>query len=201
MLREKADGTSLWVGIACHKLLHVASKDAVKTLERLPKDLDSLYNRLLASVKDHNLDEYNVVTRILSYVAVALRPLRILELAEICQLYKNYDEEVRHSFTLDSVNMCRLLVIVQDNTVSLLHKSLKDFLLRGNGRIVDEKVAHAFFAYRCLDHVMDAFSSFNIYRYSKDGDSFVFYSAQYWPNHAFLSRLEFQVLDRHSRLF
>jgi hypothetical protein len=53
ILKDKADGTSLWVGIECRELLHVPSRNAVKTLEKLPKNLNSLYTALLKSAKDH----------------------------------------------------------------------------------------------------------------------------------------------------
>jgi hypothetical protein len=201
ILKDKADGTSLWVGIACRELLHVPSKNAVKTLERLPRNLDSLYTTLLESAKDHAPDEYETVVRILGVVAIALRPLTILELSQFAQIYLDQDQDVRHSFTRDTIHMCRLLIVVQDETVTLLHKSLKDFLLRGKQRVVEESPAHAQAAYRCLDLVIASFKDFDIYKYTQESDSFLFYSALYWSQHAYLGHDDFSILQRHSIFF
>jgi hypothetical protein len=182
-------------------LLHVPSKDAVKTLEKLPKNLNSLYIALLNSAKDHTSDEFETVVRILGVVAIALRPLTILELSEFAQIYLDQDEDVRHSFTSDTIHMCRLLIVVQDGTVALLHKSLKDFLLRGNGRVVDERSAHAQAAYRCLDLIIGNFKDFDIYEHMQESHSFLFYSALYWSQHASLAHDAFKALLRHAMFF
>ncbi|KAL2844553.1 hypothetical protein BJY01DRAFT_248064 [Aspergillus pseudoustus] len=201
ILKEKADGTSLWVGIACRELRDVRSRNAAKTLQTLPRTLDSLYNTLLKAAKEHNPDDFDAVARILGVVAIAIRPLTILELSELSQLYLEHDEKLRYAFTRDNIHMCRLLVVVQDGTVSLLHKSLRDFLLRGDQKVVDERAAHAQAAYRCLDQIIDSFKDFDIYDYTRHNNSFVFYSSKYWPQHAFLAFDEFQVLQSHAVLF
>ncbi|KAJ0417497.1 hypothetical protein BJY00DRAFT_325492 [Aspergillus carlsbadensis] len=201
ILKDKADGTSLWVGIACRELLRVPSKNAVKSLERLPRNLDSLYTTLLESAKDHTPDEFETVVRILGVVAIALRPLTILELSQFAQIYLDQDEDVRHSFTRDTIHMCRLLIVVQDGTVTLLHKSLKDFLLRGAQRVASERPAHAQATYRCLDLVISSFKDCDIYGYTPDSNSFLFYSAQYWSQHASLAHDEFTILQIHSIFF
>jgi hypothetical protein len=95
--------------------------------------------------------------------------------------------------------MCRLLIVVQDGTVALLHKSLKDFLLRGKGRVVDERSAHA--AYCCLDLIIGNFKDFDIYEYTQESHSFLFYSALYWSQHASLAHDGFHILQSQSIFF
>ncbi|KAL3480520.1 hypothetical protein BJX99DRAFT_18142 [Aspergillus californicus] len=202
LLMDKADGTFLWVGIACSELHHVPSKDVVKTLQKLPRTLDALYRTLLDTAKNYNPDEYDTAVRILGVVAIALRPFHVLELSEICHLHRDVDPEVRLAFTIDSINMCRLLLVVQaDNTVSLLHKSLKDFLLRGEDPLLAEQSAHAELAYRCLDCIVYTFGSSQGYQTPQAQGSFLLYSAQYWTYHVHLSGPKFEVLQRFSTVF
>ncbi|KAH6867502.1 hypothetical protein B0T10DRAFT_467824 [Thelonectria olida] len=47
ILREKAKGTLLWVGLACNELEDIPSINAVRVLQDMPKGLHSLYKRLL----------------------------------------------------------------------------------------------------------------------------------------------------------
>ncbi|KAL3456949.1 hypothetical protein BJX64DRAFT_293633 [Aspergillus heterothallicus] len=49
MLQYKAEGTFLWVGIACEELMRVQSMRAVKTLQALPRGLSALYQNLLST--------------------------------------------------------------------------------------------------------------------------------------------------------
>ncbi|GJD05086.1 pfs domain-containing protein [Colletotrichum higginsianum] len=68
LLREKAEGTFLWVGLACKELEGIPSKDAVKTLQNMPKGLHSLYEKLLETAVNRN--GANNIHRVLSFVAV-----------------------------------------------------------------------------------------------------------------------------------
>ena len=45
MLREKAEGTFLWIGLACEELRDIPSKDAVQVLQNIPKGLHALYKK------------------------------------------------------------------------------------------------------------------------------------------------------------
>jgi hypothetical protein len=85
ILREKARGTFLWVGIACKELSRVkTSSRAVKTLENLPYRLDSLYKELLDTALKLEEAEKETIIQILSFVAVSQRPLSLEELSIAC---------------------------------------------------------------------------------------------------------------------
>jgi hypothetical protein len=45
VLEDKAEGTFLWVGITCDELAQVQSRNALKTLQALPRGLNSLYQK------------------------------------------------------------------------------------------------------------------------------------------------------------
>lgn len=68
ILEEKADGTFLWVGIACGELGLVQSRNAVKTLQDLPRGLHSLYyqNPLGAAVTVIHPDDYQCIKDMLN---------------------------------------------------------------------------------------------------------------------------------------
>ncbi|RBA10996.1 hypothetical protein FPRO05_14321 [Fusarium proliferatum] len=160
ILRDKADGTFLWVGLACKELENIPSKEAVKVLQRVPKDLHSLYKKLLdTALERRGLAHQVQVQRVLSFVAVCLRPLTVLELSEACQLHQ-YEEdlETRIQFTREQIESCRLMVIIQDEKVLLLHQSVKDFLARaGTGCFINELETHADLAYRCVDLLINEY--------------------------------------------
>jgi NACHT domain len=75
ILTEKAEGTFLWVGIACEELSRCTSKDAIKTLQKLPRGLHSLYKVLLDTALDYEQGQGEVgketIKRILSFVTTS----------------------------------------------------------------------------------------------------------------------------------
>ncbi|KAH7163709.1 Pfs, NACHT, and ankyrin domain protein [Fusarium sp. MPI-SDFR-AT-0072] len=199
ILRDKADGTFLWVGLACKELENIPSKEAVEVLQRMPKDLHSLYKKLLDTALEHRGLAHQVqVQRILSFVAVCLRPLTVLELSEACQLHQNEEDlETRIQFTREQIESCRLMVIIQDEKVLLLHQSVKDFLARaGAGRFINELKTHADLAYRCVDLLI------NEYREKKQPRMyFLEYASRYWPNHAGMAQSRFEVKAPQAEFF
>jgi hypothetical protein len=53
-------------------------------------------------------------------------------------------------------------------------------------------------AYRCLDLIIDNFKDSDIYEYTQESHSFLFYSALYWSQHASLAHDEFHILQSQS---
>ncbi|KAL4935838.1 hypothetical protein BDV06DRAFT_118514 [Aspergillus oleicola] len=206
ILEDKAEGTFLWVGIACTELESVRSRDVVKTLKEMPRGLHSLYRNLLDTAITHSGEDSKMVLQMMSVVAISQQPLSVAELSVACNLYPNEDEESRLNFTHDDIDLCRLMVVVQDGIVRLLHKSVKDFLLRKGGEdphLVDDMMAHATLAYRCLDTWL------RHYEYlfkAKDQKvlpeiEFLDYAARYWGVHAHHAKSEFRILKQHERFF
>ncbi|KAF9884895.1 hypothetical protein FE257_000962 [Aspergillus nanangensis] len=221
IVEEKAEGTFLWVGIACSELANVRSRDAGRTLRRLPRGLHSLYQNLLDTALTHDGDQNQLVVQIVSLVAIAEEPLSVQELSIACDLYPDEDTESRFNFTKEDIEMCRLMVIVQDGLVRLLHKSVRDFLLRGEATragLVDTLHAHATLAYRCLDVYLLSFDTFSLLtgfgdyqevsdleqmllERSKGQSVLLRYGDKHWFRHARSARHEFRVLTRHERFF
>ena len=96
ILQQKAEGTFLWVGIACDELAGIRSREAVKTLQTLPRGLDSLYAKLLETALENTEKEDNdTILKMLAVVAISQRPLSVAELAIACGLYEDRSEERR----------------------------------------------------------------------------------------------------------
>ncbi|PLB44808.1 hypothetical protein P170DRAFT_267121 [Aspergillus steynii IBT 23096] len=206
IMEDKAEGTFLWVGIACTELASVRSRDAVQTLQRLPRGLHSLYQNLLETAFTHDGgDEHQTILQIMGVVAITQQPLSVAELAVACNLYPDEDRESRLNFTREDIELCRLMVIVQDGIVRLLHKSVRDFLLRrgeDGGQLIHHLRAHATLAYRCLDIWLDNHDCLPPWgepRYPEDG--FLQYASQYWGIHAHHAQSEFRLLKRHESFF
>jgi len=199
-LNMKAEGTFLWVGLAYEELLKKASKDALKLLADLPPGLESIYQRQLnQALQEAGLDKGDII-QILSLVSVSLRPLSLLELSIACQLHEEEEVEERIQFTRDSIASCRLMVVVQDDMVHLLHKSVKDFLTRSKyDRLFHHLVAHAHFAERCIDYLLDRLRVPEQIPAPKD--PFLFYAAQNWVIHARLAESEFEVKQSQADFF
>ncbi|KAL7894112.1 hypothetical protein HDV64DRAFT_260777 [Trichoderma sp. TUCIM 5745] len=198
ILRAKAEGTFLWVGLACEELEDIPSKNAIQILQKMPKGLPSLYKRLLDTTLEQEDSGADMVRRVLSLVAVCKRPLSVLELSEACQIYQEeVDIETRIQFTRDQIASCRLLIIIQDEKVLLLHQSVKDYLVGADSsHFMSELDAHASVAYRCVNFLIEQFHS-----KEQPNTHFLSYAAQQWPNHARMAQSRFEVGDSEAEFF
>jgi hypothetical protein len=153
-LEEKAEGTFLWVGIACNELKQVQARKAVKTLQRLPQGLYCLYQKILNTITaDCDEDNKPVILKILSFVAIAQQPLTVAELSEACKLPPDDDKDSRISFTREFIDSCGL-IIHQDGEVRLLHGSVKDFLVK-DAAAVNELKSHITLTERCITSMLE----------------------------------------------
>ncbi|KAL6821984.1 hypothetical protein J3E69DRAFT_339720 [Trichoderma sp. SZMC 28015] len=157
LLRDKAEGTFLWVGLACEELRRKPSKDAIQFLRDMPKGLISLYQNLLKTATEDETSESVAVRRILSFVVVSFEALSVRALSEACQLHQDEpDLDTRLQYTCDQIASCRLLVVVNDQKVQLLHQSVRDFLTgSGSGIFIERLEAHASVALRCIDDLIE----------------------------------------------
>ncbi|KAL5085380.1 hypothetical protein Trisim1_010606 [Trichoderma cf. simile WF8] len=196
ILREKAEGTFLWVGLACEELKEIPSKDAVKVLQNMPKGLHSLYKALLETAQEES--EAGIIRSILSLVAVCMQPLNVLELSEACQLFEEEEDiETRVQFTREQIASCRLMIIIQDEKVLLLHQSVKDFLVGTSpDYFINELEVHANIVYRCVHLLMEEFHG-----REQSSIHFFSYAIRRWPNHARMAQSKFEVRDSEAQFF
>ena len=200
ILKYKSEKTFLWVGLACEELSQVLSKHAVNCLKEMPPGLNVLYQKLLDNALGKSQTSYKVVKEVLGLVAVSFRHLSILELSSACQNYPDEDEETRIQFTRDDITTCRLLVVIQDERVLLLHQSVKDFVFSDSAQqLVQEMDSHAEAAYKCMDQLIHNFALV------KDGPSlentFSSYASSYWDHHARRAQDKFEVKQSQTVFF
>ncbi|KAH7007611.1 hypothetical protein EDB80DRAFT_718896 [Ilyonectria destructans] len=227
ILEAKAEGTFLWVGLACQDLRRVLSKDAIRFLQGLPEGLSAQYSRILSGLLAPDEDDADTVKRILGFVAVSLRPLTLLELSDACQLHLDQDEETRMQSMRDYISKFRLIVVVtterngnqgvhsaasQPSTSSrvekevggervvLLHQSVKDFLFDSwTENLSSERELHAITAYRCLDELIWHLPSRRTDIQSSG--YFLPYAIQYWHHQARSAGDRFEVQVEHAEFF
>ncbi len=141
----------LWVGLAYEELRRIPSKDAAGVLRRLPKGVHSIYSELLGAIDPAH---WGTVRNILTFVAVSLEPLSLLDISAACQLHQTEAEEERIQFMREEIASCRLILVEQDEKIHLIHQSVKDFIFGAalDWCLIKESEAHAKLAYRCLDY-------------------------------------------------
>jgi len=157
-LREKAEGTFLWVSLACAELRkpNVSSINTRLVLGKLLPGLSRLYSRILDQVMDNDMEEMvELALEILRAVTIAIRPLNLGELAVLSGL----PFEARESSEVSSqyAEQCGSFLTFRDDLVYLVHQSAKDYLLKHQQAALypqsllaeHEKVAH-----RCIDYVV-----------------------------------------------
>jgi len=149
LLRDKAEGTFLWVSLVCKEIGDVPLYRTQEVLQAMPPGLDPLYDRMMAQIlaqEDIKTAEY--CKDILRSVTVTLRPLCLRELVVVAGLPSNQFENP--NAVADLVSRCGSFLTVRQDTVSFIHLSAKDYLTSGNGQQVfggavaeeKERVAH-----------------------------------------------------------
>ncbi|KAH7066499.1 NACHT and ankyrin domain protein [Paraphoma chrysanthemicola] len=139
-LRTRAQGTFLWVGFAMHELLQQETcSDILDTLSKIPTGLFAIYSRMLSLIPP---DRRKLIKDMLDWVTMAMRPLELLELAAAINIKPasnliNEEQSVR-----DAISACGPFLKIDDEVVTLVHQSARDYLLRETPD--DEPVLEAF---------------------------------------------------------
>jgi len=135
-LSAKADGMFRWVFCQLEILRHCFPSSVLNILEQLPESLDATYERILREINTANRDH---AYRLLHCLTVAVRPLRVEELAEVLAV----DFEARGVPKLNAdwrwedneeavLSACSSLVAVvmdgRSRVVQFSHFSVKEFL-------------------------------------------------------------------------
>ena len=183
-------------------LRHCLPPSVGRILEELPETLDETYERVLREINKANLEH---ARRLLQCLTVALRPLRVEELAEVLaidfdapahggipQLNANWRWADQHQAVLSTCSS--LIAIVDDGdskVVQFSHFSVKEYLTsdrlaHSSGDVSQYHIvlepAHTILAQACLGVLLrldDRVDEDNV------GDiPLVKYAAQYWFDHA-----------------
>ncbi|KIL58409.1 hypothetical protein M378DRAFT_170663 [Amanita muscaria Koide BX008] len=133
LLKAKANGMFRWVACQIVALECCANSPAAleRTLEMLPKDLETTYDQILERI--HPTNGMHAV-KLLYWLVFAIEPLKIEELAIVVQINveKNgLDDKERLGSPNDILKICSSLVALnEDGTVKLAHASVKEYFLK-----------------------------------------------------------------------
>jgi ankyrin repeat protein len=202
-----------------------AQNDIEKTLKKLPRDLDETYARILNNIAQSASSDR--VIRLLQCLSVAIRPLRVQELADVFALDFDRPEgappELKDHRPLedrerDVLSICSSLILLVGNVVGnedsgviqFSHFSVKEFLT--SDRLSTSKKhedishfhiaaepAHTTLAQACLGTLLqlDDSSIDN----QVEGLPLAIYASQYWVVHAQFGMVSSRIDDGMRRLF
>ncbi|KAH9044037.1 hypothetical protein EDB83DRAFT_2227789, partial [Lactarius deliciosus] len=222
-LSERADGMFRWVFCQLEALQDCLPASVRRTLKELPESLDETYERILKEIKRPSRDHAH---RLLQCLTVAIRPLRVEELAELLAYdfdaagdgipkvdpnwrWKDHEEAV--------LSTCSSLIAVVDDgrsrVVQFSHFSVKEFLTSdrlatSGGDAAQYRIslglAHTLLAQACLGTLLcsddeDGGTNFA----DRDGNGFPLasYAARHWVAHARVDKTLPRVQRGMERLF
>ncbi|KAK4205580.1 ankyrin repeat-containing domain protein [Triangularia verruculosa] len=125
----RANGLFLYAKLAMDAFLEPQA-DIQQVMTALPLDLNAMYTDLLREHSQRSAVPGDLQLLILSWVTHATRPLRLLELAAILKsTCSDANMDMREAKQLVRAACGPLLEIQPDETVSVIHHSLTEFLL------------------------------------------------------------------------
>jgi hypothetical protein len=133
-LRDKAEGTFLWVSLVCKELEGVPLYRTREVLQALPPGLDPLYDRMMAQIVAQDAKTVRYCRDILRSITLAIRPLQLRELAVAAGLPKDLFSDVQA--VADLASHCGSFLTVREGIVSFIHLSAQDYFTEGNGQQV-----------------------------------------------------------------
>ena len=205
-----------WVFCQLEVLRHCFPANLRRALEELPKSLDETYKRILNEINNANREH---AYRLLQCLTVALRPLRVEELAEVLafdlttsgvpKLNADWRWEDKEEAVLSACSSL-VTVIIEDGSrvVQFSHFSVKEFLTSNRLASFMEEVSqfhipiepsHVILAQACLGVLLCLDN-----RTDEDGCRTIplcRYAAKYWVEHAQFGNVESQLEDAMDRFF
>ncbi|KAF6814465.1 ankyrin repeat-containing protein [Colletotrichum sojae] len=158
----RANGLFLYARLAMDAFLRPGA-DVQKVLRELPRDLNVMYTDLLREHVRRSGVPHETQLFIMQWVTHANRPLRLLELAEMLSITQQQPKDVqglKETKELARAACGPLLEILPDETISVVHHSLTEFL-NGSTReadahyypVLDFGATHNRLALACLKYL------------------------------------------------
>ncbi|KAN0077506.1 hypothetical protein V8E54_005810 [Elaphomyces granulatus] len=125
-MRQKSDGTFLWVALVIEELRQVLGIDMLEVLEDMPSGLTLVYDRMMKHIQQLRRRYPRRCLLALSAATVAYQPLNLREIYFVSGL----QDEVMDLEDLERIiNMCGSFLTIRDNYVYFIHQSAKDYLI------------------------------------------------------------------------
>ena len=207
-----------WVYCQLEVLRHCFPPSVRRVIEELPESLDETYERILMAIKKSNQEH---AYRMLQCLVVAVRPLRVEELAEVLAFDFNAEgipklnlawrwEDQKEAV----MSACSSLVIVvkgdsdDSRIVQFSHFSVKEFLM--SSRLAEPRrdlshyhillePAHTILAQACLGVLLRLDD--HIDRDKIDNFPLAKYAAKHWVEHARVENVSSHIMDGMKCLF
>lgn len=205
-----ANGTFLWVAFIIPELMETPNDEVEFTLEHFPRRLNEIFMRMLEIKVPEN--ERALVAGILHWVAVAVRPLTLRELATATNATENQLQELIRS-TGGFLRLSKSEGLFSRETVRFIHSSAKSSLMDTENTSVREfhiepKQVNLHIATRCFEYIQSgplkdsyinlrdkdlySVSSIQLHEYP-----LLDYASRYWPEHACLSSSEITAMFKN----
>ena len=165
ILREKANGTFLWVALVVDELRTTSSWDILEVVGEMPPTLGELYDRIMQQIHKLKRKGPQFCWLVLSAATLAYRPLRLAELGVLSGLPQDISAKVASIQKM--VEMCGSFLTIQDDYVYHIHQSAKDYLSNAIFPSGPTDIHHAIFS-RSLE-AMSTTLRRNIYNLSYPG--------------------------------
>ena len=124
-LQSNADGTFLWVALACQNLASIPKWETLIALETYPPGLEPLYQRMLQLICD--FQDSKLLKRILGLTTLVYRPITLGEVTSLMHLPDGFAENP--IWLEELVKKCGSFLTVREGTVYFVHQSAQDFVL------------------------------------------------------------------------
>ena len=206
-----------WVFCQLETLRNCLPQDVRRVLSELPESLDESYERTLREILKANPDK---AYRLLQCLAVATRPLRVEELAEVLALdfggaeggiptlNENWRQEDKQQ---DILAMCSSLIVVVDiflgiRIVQFAHFSVKEFLTSDRLANLRADISRFHIQFEPAHTVMTQACLAILLQSRRDGSAnstspLSNYAARNWVNHAHFENVSSHVEDGMRQLF
>ena len=204
-----------WVYCQLEALRPCFPNNLRRMLEELPKSLDETYQRILKEINNANQKQAH---QLLQCLAVAQRPLRVEELAEVLALdvdargIPTFNAKWRwedHEAAVLSACSSLVSVIIDDGSrvVQFSHFSVKEFLTSDRLAFMED-VSHFYIANE-PSHLILAQACLGVLLNVDDGTSedcvedisLLPYVGEYWVEHVQAGKVELRIMDALDRLF
>ena len=204
-----------WVFCQLETLRQCLPQSVLRTLNELPESLDDTYERLMTNIKRANQAH---AYRMLQCLAVAIRPLRVAELAELLafdfdvaegempKLKPNWRWEDHEQAILST---CSSLVTVVPNDespiVQFSHFSVKEFLMSDRLATSKRDISQYHISLEDAHTLLTRASLAILFRdpivNSSDSAPLAEYGAEHWVTHAQVKNVASRVRNGMQRLF
>jgi ankyrin repeat protein len=204
-----------WVYCQLEVLRNCLPKNLRRVLKELPKSLDETYQRILKEINNANQKEAH---QLLQCLAVAYRPLRVEELAEVLALdvdaagiprfNANWRWEDHEAAVLSACSsLVSVIYYAGSRVFQFSHFSVKEFLTSDRLASLEDvsqfhisnEPSHAILAQACLGVLLsvdDHTSDDNI-----EDIALLPYADDYWGEHVRIGKVELHIKDALDSLF